>query len=75
VSTDDLQELLGTAVTEEAIAFEEAGLQELERRLLAKDDYASPESREQALQQFYELAAQLRATHQKARNVRMGRLN
>jgi hypothetical protein len=49
---------------EERITFEENGLRNLEQALLTKQDWASPEVRETALQEFYALALRLRSIHQ-----------
>ena len=49
------------AATPEGVAFRENGLRNMEVALLAKQDWASLDEREQILTQFYAAAARLRA--------------
>lgn len=56
-------------MTEVKIVFEEMALKELEADLLQKD-FSSPEERERTLQEFYNLAQQLRHIHQINRRLR-----
>ena len=49
------------ADTPEGVTYREKGLRQLEAALLAKEDWAAPEEREQTLTKFYAMAAQLRA--------------
>ena len=57
----------GSEEQEKRITLEENGLRRVEADLLAKEDFALPEERQQVLNEFYSLAARLRQVHQQER--------